>query len=305
MYLTEFLKPRSLFQPGNGHVISTDYESISVTIKKSLTQEKGTLTFVVPAGAVAGNTYSIDFAFNKILENTTQEMFDYNQQYTINVELPSPLPASPNDYVAKYVAQHPAFMPNVVTSTTNNVVTYSVILPGVRLAMSSATGNLVTRATTQTATNGSAPNVGAGSAVFYRPEDNTMKPGVKALFGTTGYANTSIVPRWFGVLRESDYIQDKGMANLQASTIRELCAEVVRKGTVQIPLEQNAPGTLPANIGIVARFAPDGAFTLTGGFRIVDAGAAGFTPPVGTVLVPRSELISISPDLKSAIIKMF
>lgn len=305
MYLTEFLKPRSVFQPGNGHVISTDYESISVILKKSLTQEKGTLTFVVPNGAVAGDTYSIDFAFNKILANSTQEMFDYNQQYTINVELPSPLPTSPNEYVATYVAQHSAFSPNIVASIADNVVTYSVTLPGVRLAISSVTANLVTRATTQTATNGSAPNIGAGSGVFYRPEDNTMKPGIKALFGTTGYANTSIVPRWFGVLRESDYIQDKGMATLQASTIREMCAEVVRKGTVQVPLEQNAPSTIPANIGIVARYAPDGAFTLTGGFRIVDAGVTNFTPPVGTILVPRSELISVSSDLKSAIIKFF
>lgn len=305
MYLTEFLKPRSIFQPGNGHIISTDYESVSVTIKKSLTSEKGTLTFVVPNGAVAGDTFSVDFAFNKILANSTQEMFDYNQQYTINVELPSPLPSSPNEYVARYIAQHPSFTGNVVISTASNVVTYTVTMPGIRLAMSSPTANLVTRATTQTATNGLAPNIGAGSAVFYRPEDNTMKPGVKALFGTTGYANTSVVARWFGVLRESDYIQDKGMASLQASTIRELCAEVVRKGTVQVPLEQNAPGTIPANIGIVARYAPDGSFTLTGGFRIVDAGVTNFVPPVGTVLVPRSELISISPDMKSAVIKLF
>ena len=239
MFPTYRLKERSMFSPGAGKVVSSDYESVSVQLKKELTSEQGTVTVTVPNGSVAGQIFLVDVVFTRIINNSYLQEFQADIRETIKLVLPSPLPSNPSNWAAGEIRKHPAFASSCTATVANNVITYRVVRPGVTFAVNSATANLVARSVSTPAANGIISNIGDGQAIFYRPQDNTMEPGVKALFGYAGFssATPSPLPLFLGVRRAHDKIQDVTQASLVASPFKEDCCEVVRKGTVHIPLE--------------------------------------------------------------------
>jgi hypothetical protein len=303
MFPTYRLDERSMFFPGAGKVQSSEYESVSVQLKKELTSEAGTITVTAPGGIAAGQELLVDVVFTRIINSYLQE-FACDLMDTIKIVMPSPLPSSPANWIASYIRSHPAFASSCTATVATNVITYRVIRPGVTLSITSATANLVVRAVTTGAANGLMSNIGDGAAIFYRPLDNTMNPAIKALFGYLGFssATPSPLPLFMGVRRAHDKIQNLTNPSLVASPLKEDCCEVVRRGVIHVPLETPA-SSIPATnlIGITARFAVDGAFTRVGGYRIVDNTAA---LPVGTMLVPRSEVLAVASDRRSALIRL-
>lgn len=299
MYLTNRLDERAIFSPGAGKVVSSEYESVSVQLKRQLTSEAGTITITTPPGLVTGQELLVDVSFLRIIDHSLDKCY-CDRMETIKIVIPSPLPVSPANYIADYIRKHPAISSSIVSSVAANVISYSVITPGSQLEISSTTPNLVAKAITQIAANGQIANVGDGSAVFYTPQENKMLAGIRSLFGSLGSTSATPIPFFFGVRRAYDKIQNV------CEPRKDECCEVVRRGTIHIPLESLAPATLPASnlLGVVARFSPDGSFTKTGGFRIVDNTAI---VPNGCLEIPsnRIEVIAIAPDRKTALIRLF
>lgn len=303
VYLYDRLQERSMFSPGVGKVLSSDYESVSVQIKKTLTNEMGTITVVTPAGLVSGNELTISVTATRILPNSLQQQTVCEWEELVRVVLPSPLPASPQEYVASYLRSHPSLASHVTSTVAGNVITYSMIRSGIQLRVTSTTAGLITHAVTQAASDGIIPNVGDGGAIFYMPTENTMNPAIKSLFGYVGLSAVAPIPSFLGVRRAYDKVQIRNTPEFLINPVKNYCGEVVRRGTIQIPLESDAPATLPNDIGFSARYLVDGAFTQTGGFQIVDATAAA---PTGTILINpvRTELISVADDRKSALMRL-
>lgn len=305
MFVSSRLQRRSMFNPGAGHVVSSEYESVSVSLKNQVVNEAGTITVAAPAGLTAGQTLLVNVNFSKLTDYYFDK-FMWDMGDTIKIVMPSPLPTSPENYIANYIRTHPALTSAIVSSLVNNVITYSIIRPGFALNISSDTANLVTKAITQVGNNGEIANVGDGSAIFYNPADNKMTADVKNLFAFTGTLSTNPVPYFMGVRRAYDKIQNL-LATVPAiwESRKDNCCEVVRRGTIHVPLEILAPSALPTKdlLGFVARYSPDGTFTRTGGFRIVDNSVA---VPAGCTLLPtnRTELIAVAPDRKTAIIRL-
>lgn len=305
MYASNRLQPRSMFSPGAGHVVSTDYESISVQLKNQMVNESGTITVTAPGGLVAGQTLLVSVSMAKVTDYFFDK-FQWDMGDTIKIVLPSPLPANPSNWIADYIRKHPAITSAMVTSIANNVITYSIIRPSFALNISSVTSNLVVKAVTQAASNGEIANIGDGSAVFYNPVDNKMVAETKNLFAFTGSLSANPVPYFLGVRRAYDKLQNLLATNPPIWEARkDNCCETVRRGTIHVPLETLAPNALPTVdlLGIIARYSPDGTFTRTGGFRIVDNSVA---VPAGCVMLPaqRSELIAVAPDRKTALIRL-
>lgn len=294
-----------MFFPGAGKVVSSDYESVSVQLKKELTSEVGTVTVTAPGGAVAGDTYLIDVVFERILNNSYLQEFQADIRETVELTLPSPLPSNVSNWIAGQLRSHPAFASSCTSTIANNVITYRVVRPGVTFSISSMTANLVVKAVTTAAANGMMSNIGDGQAIFYRPQDNTLEPTTKALNGFAGFssATPNPLPLFMGVRRAEDRIQDITQASLIAAPLKEDCCEVIRRGTVHVPLEVAAASTLPASnlLGVTARFATAAGFTRVGGYRIVDNTAV---LPTGTMLIPRVEVIAVASDRNSALIRL-
>jgi hypothetical protein len=300
MYLTERRNtPLPLVSPGNGHVVSTDYESITVELERSLVAEEGKLTFADPGGLKTGDIVSIHFDFIDIsLSEHQREFIGACLGATAEIPIPSPVPSDIPAYLAHAFRHHHVFLANAVTSLTGSVLTYRVIRPGIKLAISATPAAAVVQATTIIASNGSIANWGDGSAVFYRPELNISNmPTISPFMATTGYADVASNGIFYGVLRRDQQWQYRSDC---CGPTTAKCPEVVRRGTIQVPLE--APVTVPIVDSplLQARYAASGAFTLTGGFQVVNAGTA---PPAGMRNVTNAMLISVVSD-KSAIIRL-
>jgi hypothetical protein len=299
----QYLTERSVFEPGNGKVISTDYESVATIIKKTFSKETGTLTIAAPGGAVAGTIVSFDISLKRLVEVVLQQPNEYDQSERVTFTVPTPAPTSIPNWLALQLAQSNVFAANLTYTLATNVITYAINLNGVQLTVTSPTAT-VTKAVTQAASNGFLANVGDGAGIFYRPEDNTTNPYHRPLNAVYGYANTSVVPRWFGVKRTRDSLVDKTNPYSLINYAKDRSEEIVRKGTIQVPLEV-AASTIPATYAIVARYAPDTGFPNLGGFQIVDPTVNSFAPPVGTILVPRVEILAVTSNKQSAILKLF
>lgn len=304
MFTTYRLKPKAMFAPGVGKPLSTEYESVSVQLKKLLTAEIGTLT-INATGVTAGQELLFNVAFNRILPNSFQQMCTCDMSDVIRLVMPAPLPASPANWIATNLRIQPAIASWVTTTVVNNIITYTFIRPGYQLAINSQPANVITQAITTQASNGMIPNVGDGGAIFYKPQDNNMLPGIKSYFGYAGFANISETPTFMGVKRAYDKIQNECDPVLLASYVKEDCCEVIRRGTVHVPLEVMSPATLPGRdvLGISTRYAADGSFTRTGGFRIVDSSVA---LAAGTLLIPsqKVELMAVNPTRTTALIRL-
>lgn len=299
MYLYKVDQRKTVVDGGNGHVVSTDYESISVDLDQSLVAEEGTITFTNPGGLVPGSLVTVNFSFIDITLTARQNEFIADVGADINIVMPNPLPADIPAYLARAVRSHELFLASAVTTLAGAVINYRVIRAGIRLSVTANPATTLNQAVTVVATNGSIPNYGAGSAVFYRPEQNiTNVPTVTPFRASTGYASVADTGLFFGVIRREDKWQYTDMDCCNPKSKK--CPEIVRRGTIQVPLE--APVTLPmaAEPIIQARYAASGAITLTGGFRVVPDGTA---PAAGLRDVRNAMLISVVSST-SAIIRL-
>lgn len=293
----EYLKLKPLMDVGNGHVLSTDYESYSVALDRSMVAEEGTLTFVDPGNLNSGDRVSIEFRFWDVTWTQNQREFMADVGSTANIVMPTPMPANVAEYLADAFRRHHVFLANAVTSLTANTIPYRVIRPGIELQITSPQ-NAVIRQTTATASNGSVPNVGEGGALFYRPEMNNLStPTITPIRATVGLAADGPI-MFYGVLRR-DQAQDFQFGDNNLCLPKHAkCAEAVRRGKIQVPIETPIAGGVPNNPEIHARYLADGVFANTGGFRVVQEG----TPPeTGMIKVSNGELYGVYSQTSIAI----
>ena len=297
MYLNETLERKPLVSVRNGHIVHTDYDTITVALDKSLTAEEGTLTFADPGGLNSGDTVAINFSFVDITNTAQQNTYIADVGATARIKMPFPMPANVAEYLAEAFRQHHIFLANAVTSLAGSVITYRVIRPGIRLDVVGTPTAAVTQASTVTATNGGVPNIGGGSAVFFRPgENNASTPTITPFKASLGYASAAVNALYYGSLRAGDNWQ---FLNEKCYTTVQKCSEVMRRGQMQVPIEEPV-GTIPDNPVLQARYAVDGAFTVTGTYKVVDAGTAAGT---GLIDVPNAELIAVV-DAKSILMRL-
>ena len=315
--------PRSVWNKGNGHVLTTDYESISITLDKELTNEAGSLVFADPGTINAGDVVELNIGFNDVSKADRSAAHaarccDCTIDGCVHLEIPDPIPDDLAGWIADMFRRYSMFIANVlgsIDSAATGTINYEVIRPGWQIVVESNVDGLLTQSvTTQASAGGSLPSIGDGSALFIKVDRNIMTipgpnprtnfntPGViRPLKAATGYASADPIPCFFGVLRAKDRWVDE--CDLPCCVPKHDCPEAVRKGTIQIPLEEKAPDSYPECPTVAARYLADGTITETGGFRILGAADA---LPAGMIAIPsaRAEIMMVHPDGMSAVLKL-
>lgn len=289
-YEKESLALRPLMDVGNGHVLSTDYNSYSVQLDRSMMAEEGTLTFSAPVGLSSGDKVVVDFKFWDVTWSVTQRDYMADVGAKAEIVMPSPMPTDVPAYLADAFRRHHVFLANAVTSLAGNTITYRIIRPGFELAINSVPASVVAQAKTVTASNGSVPNVGAGGALFYRPEMNVLDTAtITPVKAYVGYS-TATSAMFYGVLRR-DQASDFQFTDTHIGVPfpNNKCAEAVYRGKIQVPIEQPIT-TMPNEPEIYARYLADGEFGSTGSFRVVEAGTL---PIAGMIRVKNAELFGV------------
>ena len=311
---------RSVWNKGNGVVTTTDYESITVTLDTEVTAEEGTIVFTDPGTLNANDVIEINIGFNDLKKinrkggDNNPCCYDCEITGCLHIQIPDPVPDDVAAFISDTFRRYSMFLANTTATydEATATITYKALRAGWEIVIESDTDGVLTQTKTVTpVAGGLLPSIGAGSALFIKPERNRMtipsptianlhSPGmIRPILAATGYASADPVPCFFGVLREKYQWQDP--QDLGCCIPIHDCPEAVRKGTIQIPLEQKAPDTYPECPTVAARYAPDGTFSSTGGFRILGAADA---LPAGMTAVSRGEIMMIHPDGMSAILKL-
>jgi hypothetical protein len=289
--------------PGAGKPIYSDYNSISVSLGATISQQAGKL-------AVAATGFSscdrVIISFKIIDKRTSKETTRCPCDFcgTAEVIIPTPTPANINAYIAENLRRHSLIASHAITAVQGDTLVWTMIRAGYDLEFTAEPNTAGLSATltptiTTPSSNGQIPSIDAGPAVWMHP---TLKASsaMRSAIGSIGWVTTPAgsKPRFLGVLRKDDVLRNSDCDCTKPP--KSNCHTVIHRGAIHVQLELPVT-TWPADPVVAARHTVDPAVNdgKTGGYQILDRAAAA---PAGMEILSGVDIWDVHRDGKNAII---